>query len=197
MYHLRRDSKYNLAGIVRFFFIDSKDIIKDPRPRLGLIAETLIVTEIATRPGALWYEGLVTKNTLSVRIAKQNRRPGESYSYTLSGSIARNSPELQAVLNSFSGRRFTLIAEDQNGFLRFLGGKEYGSEFLYESESGKRPGEANLVSFKFDGQTPEPPPFMHGNLYDTLSQAAAPLFGDVSIVQRVLEDGFTVRVLAL
>lgn len=193
MHSLLRDGRRNVAGLVSFFFVEANQLLADPRPKAGAVS--LIVDELPVSPTAQWYQGIVTPFTLSYAENRQQTRQGEYYRQQLDGVIARQSPELQEVLSSLHRRRFVLVSRDRNNYLKLIGTKECPLEFSYSSSSGSSPRERNQVSFRFSGDTRTPSFFVHGNLYDSLAPLEQPDFGDTTVQQRALADGFTVRIL--
>jgi hypothetical protein len=204
MKHLSPLKSLNRAGIECFFFIPAEQIERDPLPNLDMVADsngvpsTLVIRELMTRPGALWYQAFVTKHTLQYKGAGELTRSGMRYEHLLSGLVGKVTPEVAAILAQFHEQRFVIIYQDRNQYLRLIGSKDYGLEFSFSEDSGRVPGDLNHTSFQFKGQSKFPAYFYDGNLADTLAGLQETDFGDVTVptAARVLADGITLRILA-
>lgn len=194
-YHLLRDGQRNVAGLVSFFFVEARFLLRDPRSYEALQGRSLVVEELPLSPDAVWYQGLVTRYTLDYNETYQTTRAGEFWQQQVEGVIARQSPELQEVISTLNRRRFVLVTRDNNGYLKLIGSKECPLTFGYRSQTGSNPRERNQISFRFGGDTRTPSLFVHGNLYDTLAAVEQPDFGDTTVQQRVLADGISIRIL--
>lgn len=194
-YHLLRDGKRNVSGLVSFFFVEARYLLQDPRPLFG--ARGLVVDELPLSSAAQWYQGIVTSYTLNYAENRQQRRTGEYYQQQIDGVIARQSPELQEVLSAMRRRRYVVITRDRNNYLKLIGSRECPLEFSYRSQTGSSPRERNQVSFRFQGDTRNSSLFVHGNLYDYIAQVEQPDLGDTTVAaQRVLDQHTTIRILS-
>lgn len=193
MYDLLRDGKSNVSGLVSFFFVEARQLVREVYPTYG--TQSLIVDELPLSASAKWNQGIVVPFSLNYQENRRQDRVGESYQQQVDGVVARQSPELQEVLSSMQRRRYVVITRDRNGYLKLIGSKECPLEFNYSSRSGSNPRERNQVSFRFTGDTRGPSFFVHGNLYDTIAEVEQPDFGDTTIQRRVLSDGITFRIL--
>jgi len=188
MYSILNKVQNNTGGIKKFFFIPSADLKKDPRPN-----QNLIVNEIPIKEGSKWYKGEVTRFSLEYNERKRASEYPDYFEQSLQGVIGKSTPEKEEILSQFDNRRFTIVYLDQNGYLRFAGGKEDGLLFTWDFETGAEPGDRNQIAFTFEGESKRKGLYYDGALYDYLAGDTQPDFGDISI--RALEDGKTYRIL--
>lgn len=196
MQHVRYQKGNNTPGLECFFFIETQQLLRELRPGLDVVAQSLITEQLPLTPSAQWFQAIVGKHTLQYRGGSRIRRAGREYDHTLSGVIPRISPEMSAAIRQFDQRKFVIIYQDRNNFLRMIGAKNYGLTFSYEEDTGRVPGDRNQLSFSFTGKSKFPAYFYHGNLYESLSGAELLDFGDVTIQARVLTDGITIRTIS-
>lgn len=192
MYHLKREAKKNLSGLKSFYFIESSKIIRDPRPN-EIRGQSLLIEELPLEAGANWFQGIVTKFTLSYEQEKRENRSGEYFEQRIRGVMARISPELSEILRYFDRRKFVLATLDFNGYLRLVGSKASPLTFSYTDTSGSSPRDRNGLSFTFEGQTRRASLFIITEIYPYFTEQLQPDHGAVSI--RTLDDGVTFRTL--
>jgi len=195
MYGFTQQVSRNNGGINQFFFTDADTILKDPRPRHGLQATSLVVEEIPLIPNAFWYQAKVTKFTLRYRLRVRNTRHGVIYRHALEGALGKMRPESLEFFNQFRHRKWVVVYLDRNGLLVMVGSKKYPLEFEFSAETGRQVADLNGSDFEFAGESKYPSWFYHGNLYDYLATDTTPDFGDVGVQPRVLEDGVTIRII--
>lgn len=186
----------NVGGIQQFFFVDSRQILKDPQPVSDVLDNTLVINQIPLKSGAVWYQAIVTKHTLNFKEKSEHTKFGPRYIQELTGISARQRPESASIFSRFTLEKFCIVFLDRNGYLRLIGGRDHGLLCSTESDSGTDPVDRNHISFMFKGVAPHPSYFYSGSLYSQLAPLdQVPDYGDQTVVARSLEDGITIRIL--
>lgn len=186
----------NVGGIQQFFFVESRQILRDPQPVTDVLDNALVVQQIPLITGALWYQAIVTKHTLNFKEKAEQTKFGTRYIQEFTGIASRQRPEMASIFTRFTQDKYCIVFLDRNGYLRLIGGRDHGLLCTTESDSGTAPVDRNHISFMFKGVSGHPSYFYSGSLYSHLAPIdEVPDFGDQTVVARSLEDGITIRIL--
>lgn len=136
-------------------------------------------TDVVLKDGKVWFVGRATKFSPEYRERSRSLKYGIKKTLTLDGEIAKLTPELEAIVSTMLGRKYIVVYNDYNGYLRKLGTSEQPLTFEYSANTGKQPGTKNGIRFEFSGVitsdvsyytgslptsgNPDPPPVVVGD----------------------------------
>jgi hypothetical protein len=140
----------NLSGILAMWYTRASDLLNYPEHGPLAITENLVL-----RPGCSWYQLVSTRRTVRYKqTGKDLGRHGESYTQSLSGTLARHTAELATGLEALDGQELIALYRDLNGQVQLVGTPEQPLAWKDVYDTGADSGQRNNYDWTLSGETP-------------------------------------------
>ncbi|MEM8564924.1 MAG: hypothetical protein AAGF85_00590 [Bacteroidota bacterium] len=129
----------NYGGLKLFWFVPIEDV------------ESETTNDVVLKDSKVWFIGRATKFSGDYNERSRSLKYGTKRTLSLDGEMAKLTPELDEVVSQMLGRKYIVVYNDFNGYLKKLGTVEQPLTFEYSGRSGTRPGTKNGISFSYSG----------------------------------------------
>jgi hypothetical protein len=163
----------NLGGLEELYFIPKEDLLSIPDALKNVISDNL---ELDT--DKKFYIAKFVLDSLNFNESKDTNKNGTVYKQKITGTIAKDQPELASLLLEMSERHFICIYKDRNDHYKLVGNLE---NFLTldatELDTDNNYTGRNSYKIAFKGESTKPSFFYEGIIetYDTVIVTDPPL----------------------
>jgi hypothetical protein len=157
---------HNVGGIDPIlFFVPVEDVEEIPEEVGVTITDNIVfVTD------KKFYIARFILDTLSFSEQKDVNKYGAAYKQKITGSIAKDTPDLANILYEMQQQRFICIYRDSNGFYKLVGSINNYLLFEHDLDTDNNSSGRNGVKVTFRGESRTPAFFYEGLIetYDTI-----------------------------
>jgi len=139
---------YNPGGYREFLFLPDYSIETFP-----MILNGSAQVPVGLAPGATWFAGYSTPETLSFTEESKTDANGTWYQQVISGFAPGDKPELVALMENLEKGRFLVMLRDSQGIRRLVGTPYSPLELQSNFNSGDKRSDLKGFAFKFTGQS--------------------------------------------
>jgi hypothetical protein len=140
----------NTSGVLAMWYTRASDLLNYPEHGPLAITQSLVL-----KPGCFWYQLVSIRRTVRYKqTGKDLGRHGESYTQSLSGTLARHTAELAAGLEALDGQELVALYRDQNGQVQLVGTPEQPLSWKDAYDTGADSGQRNNYDWTLAGETP-------------------------------------------
>lgn len=146
--------KNNIGGIARLYVTPAENLTEIQSTAVpGVFSITLSSTEDV-------YDLTAIAETVRGFQEMKYSAAGLYYEHLVQATLAKDTPELQLVLQELAGRRLILILRDHNDRYRLIGSTTEAVRISHKTSSGAKIADLQAADLSFEGRTTRPSVFI-------------------------------------